>query len=171
MQKKENILIYLLKSAINSICISIILTLVLGYIFGYRAIIVIGGSAEPDIHYHSIIVTAKYKPEDLKIGDYVTFSTKGEVNTTHKIVSIDLENDIIVCRGNQYNPTTGQYEEQNTEQVIKYKNIVGKVIYTNYILGTTVWTIRSNMYILIGLFACIMLLLIVREQFKTEPSF
>ncbi len=171
MQKKENILIYLLKSAIKSICISIILTLVLGYIFGYRAIIVIGGSAEPDIHYHSIIVTAKYKPEDLKIGDYVTFSTNGEVNTTHKIVSIDLENDIIVCRGNQYNQETGQYEEQNTEQVIKYKNIVGKVIYTNYILGTTVWTIRSNMYILIGLFACIMLLLIVREQFKTEPSF
>ena len=171
MQKKENILIYLLKSAINSICISIILTLVLGYIFGYRAIIVIGGSAEPDIHKHSIIVTAKYKPEDLKIGDYVTFSANGEVNTTHKIVSIDLENDIIVWRGNHYNPTTGQYEEQNTEQVIKYKNIVGKVIYTNYILGTTVWTIRSNMYILIGLFACIMLLLIVREQFKTEPSF
>lgn len=171
MQKKENILIYLLKSAIKSICISIILTLVLGYIFGYRAIIVIGGSAEPDIHYHSIIVTAKYKPEDLKIGDYVTFTNSGQVNTTHKIVSIDLENDIIVCRGNQYNQETGQYEEQNTEQVIKYKNIIGKVIYTNYILGTTIWTIRSNMFVLVGLLACIMLLLIVKEQMNTEPSF
>lgn len=171
MQKKEHIFVYLLKSAIKSICVAIILTLVLGYIFGYRAIIVIGGSAEPDIHFHSIIVTAKYKAEDLRVGDYVTFSTTGEVNTTHKIVSIDLENDKIVCRGNQYNKDTGEYEEQNTVQVIKYSNIVGKVIYTNYILGTTIWTIRSNMYILIGLFACIMLLLIFKEQLSTEPSF
>ena len=171
MQIKENIVIYLLKSVIKSICIAIIFTLILGYVFGYRAIIVIGGSAEPDIHYHSIIVTAKYKAEDLRVGDYVTFSSNGEVNTTHKIISIDLENDVIVCRGNQYNKETGEYEDQNTVQVIKYENIVGKVIYTNYILGTTIWTIRSNMYVLIGLFACIMLLLVVREQFKIEPSF
>lgn len=171
MQQKENRAVFLLKSVINSICISIILTLVLGYIFGYRAIIVIGGSAEPDIHKHSIIVTAKYKAEDLRVGDYVTFTSSGQINTTHKIVSIDLENDIIVCRGNQYNQATGQYEEQNTEQVIKYKNIVGKVIYTNYILGTTIWTIRSNMFVLVGLLALIMLLLIIKEQTKIEPSF
>ena len=99
MQKKENFSIYLLKSAIKSLCFALLLAVALGYIFGYRALIVIGGSAEPDIHYHSIIVTAKYKAEDLKIGDYVTFTMSGDVYTTHKIVSIDLENDVIVCRG------------------------------------------------------------------------
>ena len=138
---------------------------------GYRAIIVIGGSAEPDIHYHSLIVTAKYKAEDLKVGDYITFTSSGKVFTTHKIVSIDLENDTIVCRGNQYNRETGEYEEQNTTQVLKYSNVIGKVIYTNYIMGTTIWTIRSNMFVLVGLLACIMLLLIIKEQANTEPSF
>ena len=170
MRKKENMLMFILKSAVKAVSLAILLTIALGYLLGYKAIIVIGGSAEPDIHYHSIIITAKFKAEDLKVGDYVTFTTSGTY-TTHKIVSIDLENDKIVCRGNQYNKTTGQYEEQNTEQVIKYSNIIGKVIYTNYILGTTIWTIRSNMYILIGLFVSVMLLLISREQLKVEPSF
>lgn len=171
MPKKENIVKYILKSALKSLSFAILITIALGYLLGYRAIIVIGGSAEPDIHYHSLIVTAKYKAEDLKVGDYITFTSSGKVFTTHKIVSIDLENDTIVCRGNQYNRETGEYEEQNTTQVLKYSNVIGKVIYTNYIMGTTIWTIRSNVYILVGLFVTIMLLFIVKEQLSVEISY
>ena len=171
MQIRQNKLKFIINSVVKAISLAFLITLVLGYLLNYRAIIVIGGSAEPDIHYHSLVITRRSKFEDLHVGDYITFSYTGNLYTTHKIVSIDIKNDLIVCRGNQYNSTTKQYEEQNTEQVLKYENVIGKVVYSNYILGTTFFTIRSNTYILAGLLASLMLLLYLKEQLKIEPQF
>ncbi len=170
MQKKQNKAKFIIFSILKSLIFAFIVTIILGYILGYRAILVNGWSAQPDIKYQSLIITQKVKAKDLNVGDYITFSMTGKSYITHQIISIDYENDIIVCADNQYNSETGEYEHGGT-QTIKYKNVIGRVIFSNYILGKTAFSIRGNPWILFGIIGSFMLLLIVREQSKVEPSF
>lgn len=170
MPKKQNKIVFVIFSLLKSLVFAVIITLIVGYLLGCRYILVNGWSAQPDIRYQSIIITQKTKFEDLKVGDYITFSMTGSSYITHQIISIDIENDQIICADNQYNSETGEYEHGG-QQVLKYENVVGKVVFSNYILGRTIFTIKENPWILVGLFVSAMLLLIVRDKCKTEPEF
>ena len=169
MRAKKNMVKFIISSILKSLIFALIICVAFGYIMGYKVILVKSGSAEPDIRTRSIILIKKIDPVDLKIGDYITFeAATGYI--THRIVDIDLEEQRVYCSDNQIDSETGKYNMEK-KQTVLYKEIVGKVIYTNYILGTTIWTIRGNMYILVGLLTSLMLLLIIKEQTKTEISF
>lgn len=71
---------------LKTIVFALLLTIVFGYLFGFRAALVVGYSSEPNIHYHSLAIDYKCPYEDLKVGDYVTFKTGAY--TTHIIVAI-----------------------------------------------------------------------------------
>ncbi len=170
MQKKhksKNII----SSCATALLIAVVLTIAAGYLCGYRAILVNGWSAEPHISYQSLIVTYRCKFQDLKVGDFITFSYTGKSYITHQITSIDYENDKIICQGWRYNSETQEYEHQDDTQVMQYKNVVGKVIFSNYIIGKSIFIIKGNMLILIGLFALIVITFIVKEEFSIEPEF
>ena len=171
MQKKTSMLKYLLQKCVPALLISIGLVILFGYLFGYKAILVNGWSAEPHIRYQSLIITRKCKMEDLKVGDFITFTKSGKSYVTHQIVSIDYENDEIVCKGWQYNKTTQEYEYQSDSQYLKYENVVGKVVISNYPIGKTIFILKGNVFILVGLLGGVMLLLILKEQLKVEPEF
>ena len=171
MRKKTNMLIVMLRACIPAFLIAFVIMIGLGYLLGYKAILVNGWSAEPNITYQSLIVTYRCKFEDLKIGDFITFSNTGKSYITHQIVAIDYENDSIECKGLQYNSTTQQYEHQSDSQFMQYKNVVGKVIYSNYIIGKTIFTLKGNMPILFGLLGVIVLSFIMKEEFSIDPKF
>lgn len=84
-----------LSITLKSLLFAFILTILVGYLFGFRASLVIGGSSEPNIHYQSLVIDYKCSLEDLKVGDYITFKS-GSILTTHMIVAIagkgDFEN-------------------------------------------------------------------------------
>ena len=167
MQKNKKVISY----CFTALLVSIVLTIAVGYLCGYKAILVNGWSAEPHISYQSLIITYKCKFQDLKVGDFITFTNTGKSYVTHQIVSIDYDNDEIICKGWQYNSDTQQYEHQSDSQVMQYSNVVGKVIFSNYIIGKSIFIIKGNMLILIGLFALIVITFIVKEQFSAEPEF
>lgn len=171
MRKKRSILVVMLHALIPSFLIAFVLMIGVGYLLGYKAILVNGWSSEPYLKYQSLIVTYKCKFEDLKVGDFITFTNTGKSYVTHQIVAIDYENDQIECKGLQYNSTTQQYEHQTDSQFMKYKNVVGKVIYSNYIIGKTIFTLKGNMPILFGLIGIIVLSFIMKEEFSIEPKF
>src|SRR5574344_275629 len=50
-------------------------------------------------------------------------------------------------------------------------NIEGKVVYSNYTIGSTIFIVRSNAFILVGLFSCLILVFVMRDQFSIEPKF
>ena len=83
MNKKVSMWISLV---LKSIVFALLLTIVFGYLFGFRAALVIGSSSEPNIHIGSLVIDYKCPYEDLKPGDYLTFNTGGYV--THQIISI-----------------------------------------------------------------------------------
>ena len=171
MRKKTNIWMVMLHALIPSFLIAFVVMIGLGYLLGYKAILVNGWSAEPHITYQSLIVTYKCKFEDLKVGDFITFSNTGKSYITHQIVAIDYENDQIECKGWQYNSTNQEYEHQSDSQFMQYKNVVGKVIYSNYLVGKTIFTLKGNMPILFGLLGVIVLSFIMKEEFSIEPKF
>ena len=171
MRKNKNIFIKMLHACIPAFLFAVIIMIGSGYLLGYKAILVNGWSAEPHILYQSLIVTYRCKFEDLKIGDFITFSKTGKSYITHQIVDIDYENDTIECKGWQYNSQTQQYEHQNDSQFMQYKDVVGKVIYSNYMVGKTIFVLKGNMPILFGLIGIFVLSLIMKEEFSIEPKF
>lgn len=63
---------------------------------GYSLFRVMTGSMEPEIPTNSLIVVKKVSPEELKVGDVISFFSRdpalyGEVNT-HRIIEIEQEN-------------------------------------------------------------------------------
>lgn len=66
--------------------------LLVPYLFGYRPTAVLTGSMEPVYHVGSVIFVQEVEPEEIKVGDVITFSTAGmSYPTTHRVVSIDTD--------------------------------------------------------------------------------
>ena len=178
MIKRRNIYTFILFSAIKSFVISLILTIALSFILGYRYVLVNGWSSEPVIPYHSIIMIHKVSADELKVGDYVTFSMTGEGKITHRISSIDSENGKYTCYANTIDPDTGEIVNTGSPQIITIDQIQGKVFHSNYVIGEFIFGIRGNIqtlqkqpFILVGLLGSFVLLLLVKEKCDVRPEF
>lgn len=108
---KFNIISAILKALLYALLTAIIV----GFVFGYRYILVNGWSSEPYIPYHSIILTSKTKLENLKVGDFITYTSSNQMifskqsNVTHQIIAIKYdgffekdEEFVAVIDGKQY---------------------------------------------------------------------
>lgn len=96
--KKTNTATWIISTLLKSLLFAFVITLILGYILGYRAILVEGSSSEPKIAYHSVVIDYPCAYSELKVGDYITFKTSdsGKIqNTTHQIVYICPEGEYI----------------------------------------------------------------------------
>ncbi len=96
--KKKNIASWIISTTIKSVLWAIVLTLLVGYIVGFRASLVVGSSSEPQIAKYSLVLDYHCSYNDLKVGDYITFKTSesGKVQyTTHQIVYIKPQGEYI----------------------------------------------------------------------------
>ena len=95
----------------------------------YNAYVVLTGSMVPEINVKDVVVTKKRKPEELKVGDIITFLSSDTrmsgIIVTHRIKNI------------YYDSTTGKYSFQtkgdanNTEDftLADDYNVIGEVIF------------------------------------------
>lgn len=88
----------IVSSIFKGLLCATILAVLIGFLFGYRLILVNGWSAEPYIPYRSIILTSPTKLENLKVGDFITYSNnnsffnfRNQSNVTHQIVAIKYD--------------------------------------------------------------------------------
>ena len=80
------------KSISGLILLFSILVLAAILIFGYRPIVVMSGSMEPQMPVGSVsILDTKYSYYDVKIGDVVTFKLPTGSQVTHRVVGITEE--------------------------------------------------------------------------------
>ncbi len=56
---------------------------------GYKPFIVLSGSMEPVILAGDMVLTREVKPEDIKVGDIISFSAEDQIVVTHRVVDID----------------------------------------------------------------------------------
>ena len=89
----KNIIGRILIIFVQGFLISFVATVLVSYLFGFRAYLVVSGSSRPDIPIQSLIINYKCPYSELQVGDYITFSLSGKSQTTHRIVAIKPEGE------------------------------------------------------------------------------
>lgn len=89
------------------------------YIFGFKAFAIETSSMEPELKIGDVIIVKKCKPEDLNVGDIITFRSRGEL-ITHRITQKYEET-------NRYS-TKGDKNTLNDIEKVKFKEIEGKKV-------------------------------------------
>lgn len=171
MIKRQNKIKFWVKSGAKALIFALLATLLIALVCGYKIILINGWSAEPYIKIQSLAITQKCDPNSLQVGDFVTFTQSGKNYVTHQVVSIDRENEQIICRGWQGDASLGEYNMQDDIQILTYKNFVGKVVFTSYPLGSTLFVLKQNPLIAIGLLGLVVLIFIVKNQQPEVPEF
>jgi signal peptidase I len=99
-------------------------------IFGYSFMTVLTGSMQDEIPQGSLVINKKTEPSELKIGDDITYLSGSDVTITHRIIDITIDEN-----GMTWFQTQGIMNKYPDVQLISELNVVGKVIFHNYVLG------------------------------------
>lgn len=165
---------------LRDLLLAFVLTVIVAVLVGYSGFIVVGWSSMPDIPIYSLVIEYKNTPfEDLKVGDFITFSY-GTGYTTHQIIAIcedgyfqNGEEIIAIVEGQEVafefnsektnvNIITRQKNKEvsaeNSDYLNYEKNFVGKVLVVMPILGQIAYYIQRNyiqVIVAVGMAFCI----------------
>lgn len=116
---------------INNIIIAILIILVCIFfvpkILGCENLAVLSGSMEPKISVGSMVIVQDVDPNDLEVGDIITYKISDTTLVTHRIVSIDQDAQQIV--------TKGDANDVNDGEPVSFSNVVGKLLISIPFLG------------------------------------
>ena len=115
--------------------------------FGWRADTVLSGSMEPALPVGCVQVTKPVNPEDIEVGDIITFRspTNGEL-MSHRVVAVEEQNQSYEFR------TKGDANEDVDHYLIPNQNVVGRVCFKVAHIGYVVEYLKSPIgFILLGL--------------------
>lgn len=95
---------------------------------GLRPMCVLSGSMEPTYHVGSLIYVKPCAPEDVQVGDPITFVVNEDLDVvTHRVVSIDAENQHFYTKGDANDAPDGA--------PVYFKNLIGRPVFTIPYLG------------------------------------
>ena len=127
-------------------------------IFGYRPVVVVSGSMEPDILTNSISIMRYCSMEDISVGDIIMYHHPSlDINITHRVVDI-YEN----ANGEIQYITQGDANNIEDSTPIIYENIEGKYIGKIPQVGRIVLALKSKTTL--GIVLAILILLYIWEQ-------
>lgn len=138
----------------------------------YSAFVVLTGSMDKVIPQGSLVVTKHVDPNELEIGDDITYMVSEKTTVTHRIVEIQEE---YLDTGARAFRTQGVMNKEPDRNLVAAVNVVGKVIYHNHILGVIVSFGQDN-WPLVIFFIVVMLVfikvleLILRQQIPAEAE-
>lgn len=111
------------------ICVAVLAALMAGVrLIGLTPYTVLSGSMEPAYHVGSLIYVEKVSPDDIKVGDPITFVIDDSlVVATHRVMEVDTEKRCFITKGDANESTDGS--------PVLYENLVGKALFTIPHLG------------------------------------
>ena len=89
---------------------------------------IISGSMEPNINVYDVVVDTKVdNPEDIKVGDIITFTSSSSltygVTITHRVIAVDNSNGVYRYR------TQGDNNLVPDDTYVEFGNVLGKVLF------------------------------------------
>lgn len=137
------------------VCVAILAVLMAGIrLVGITPYTVLSGSMEPTYHVGSFVYVAKEAPENIKVGDSITFVlNQDKVVATHRVVTVDAQNRCFFTKGDANDSADGS--------PVLYENLVGKVIFSIPYMGFFSNWIKSPPGLYIAIAAGIVLLVLV----------
>ena len=135
-------------------------------IVGFTPYAVLSGSMEPAFHVGSLIYVKSVDPEDIKVGDAITFRLSGEdTAATHRVIEIDRENQCFY--------TKGDANEAPDASPVPSSSVLGRAVFTVPKLGLfSSWlSSAQGKYAAISGVGLLLLLIILPEiLFKEEKG-
>ena len=132
---------------------------------GLRPMCVLSGSMEPTYHTGSLIYVKPCAPEDVQVGDAITFVLNEDLDVvTHRVISIDAENEHFYTQGDANDAPDGA--------PVYFKNLIGRPVFTIPYLGYVADYIQHppGMYVAISIGAVLLLLLFLPDIFAEEKK-
>lgn len=124
---------------ITSIIAIIALFMITLSIFNFKSKIVLSGSMEPNIRTGSIVYIKDVKANSLKENDVITFNLNN-MTCTHRIVSIDYENETIITKGDA---------NISNDNPISFNDVEGKVMFSVPFLGYVLFYLKKYLVLII----------------------
>lgn len=166
MNKATKIILKTISTLIVIIVITFAFLLVGIKIFGVEIYSVLSGSMEPTYKVGSVIYVKDVEPNDLKIGDPITFKLTDNTIATHRIIEIKEENN----QKKFY--TQGDANKLPDENPVLGNEIIGKPIFTIPFLGYIAHFMQttSGMYITIGVSISLIIIVVIIDMITEEKK-
>lgn len=94
---------------------------------GMTPLAVLSGSMEPTYHVGSLIYVKDADPEEVQVGEPITFKISDDTMVTHRVVAIDQEAKTFQTKGDANDNVDGG--------AVAYENLVGKPMFTIPYMG------------------------------------
>lgn len=127
---------WLLPSAVLLLAAAMTLPLLIGW----HSYIVLSGSMEPHYPVGSLVYIMPTPADNLVAGAVVAFEGVGGTTVTHRIVSVDLERELLI--------TKGDANQTNDPVPVSFDNVLGKVMFCLPLAGYLSLLLRSPAMIL-----------------------
>lgn len=134
-------------------------------LFGLDAYAVLSGSMEPTYKTGSVIWVADREPEEIEVGDPITFVLNEDlVVATHRVIEIDAEN--------QHFYTQGDANDAPDGSPVHFENLIGEPVFTVPYLGYLVNYVQSppGCYIAVTVCAVLLLLMFLPDLFAKDEE-
>ena len=117
---------------VSGILIAIMVVLVVMLVgvrlIGYQPYCVLSGSMEPTYHTGSLIYVKKADPQDIKVGDPITFVLDENLTVaTHRVIEID--------EADRHFYTKGDANEYPDASPVHFNNLIGRPAFTIPYMG------------------------------------
>ena len=142
---------HILTSLILVILIALAAILFLPKLLGMTPLAVLSGSMEPTYHVGSLIYVKDADPQDVQIGDPITFKISDDTMVTHRVVAIDTEAQTFQTKGDANDNVDGG--------AVAYENLVGKPVFTIPYMGyLAVYANTTGMIVMVTVILVILIL-------------
>ena len=154
---------------VSGILIAIMVVLVVMLVgvrlIGYQPYCVLSGSMEPTYHTGSLIYVKKADPQDIKVGDPITFVLDENLTVaTHRVIEID--------EADRHFYTKGDANEYPDASPVHFNNLIGRPSFTIPYMGYVANYIQNppGRYIAIAAAAVILLLIFIPDLFDDSKK-
>ncbi len=146
-------------------CLAITAALIAPRLVGQEAFAVMSGSMEPYYHVGSIVYVDKdISPEEIQVGDPITFRKADTAVATHRVIAIDEE-------ARQFT-TKGDANEVQDMAPVSFDNVIGKAGMSIPLLGyiSLNITTKKGMIAAAAVVVVFILLQLIPEILKPEEK-
>lgn len=128
--------------------------------FGFRSFIVLTGSMRPTFDAGSFIIVQDIRPEDMHVGDIITYQVEGDTMLTHRVVKIEKDD-----KGGSVFITQGDANNAADINPVNPRQVVGKAVVWINGLGQLLIMMQRPVYF-ISFLAIVAAALLMPEVFS-----
>lgn len=134
-------------------------------LIGYDVYTVLSGSMEPTYHTGSVIYVKDCEPEEVQVGDPITFVMNEDlVVATHRVIEVDEEKGAFYTKGDANAAPDGS--------PVLFENLIGKPVFTIPYLGYVADYVQNppGTYIAVAACAFLIMLTFLPDLFAKEED-